>query len=98
MAKSKVEKSEFSDCDEVLKILKKIEGYYFYYNWTAGQKNMIHMHYCKACNYGGGKNREKTVGKHCVWIGPFKTKDLAKEKVKEQFGKNALFHSCCIQK
>ena len=55
--------------------------YYLYLNWTAKEKtqNLIHHWSCGDCRMGLGKHRMAKQGKHGVWVGPFITRDDAKE-------------------
>lgn len=81
--------------EKAIETLKRMEGYYYYNNWVAGKENMIHKHDCGNAQYGAGMNRLKEPGVKGVWVGPFKTKKLANEKVFSLFGKDAAFHDCC---
>ncbi len=84
--------------DKYSSIFERMEGYYYYRNWKAEKENKIHIHSCGNAQYGSGTTRVKEAGKNGVWIGAFKTKELAQEKIKFLFGINAEYCNCCYSK
>lgn len=66
-------------------IIENKEGYYYYYNWQAGQENRLHYCECGHCAFGSGKHENVEQGNNGVWIGPFQTRDIARQKLLEQF-------------
>jgi hypothetical protein len=76
--------------------MKKVINYFIYHNWRA-KKNQatIHKESCRDCNSGVGKRAVKEVGKNGVWIGPFKSKQLAEDYV-ERVGMSVKHCSRCI--
>jgi hypothetical protein len=72
----------------------KEELFYFYYNWQAGQINMIHRGSCAKCKWGTGMRVEVKRGANGVWIGPFSSVDLAKNYVRKYHKIDADLHNC----
>ena len=74
-----------------------VEPYYYYYhNWTAGQKNMIHKGNCGECKFGLGKKGKQVRGEHGVWVGPFETVELVQDYIRKKLLlPTPELHSCC---
>lgn len=81
--------------DNITLFLESREGFYYYYNWTASQKNKIHWCECGHCNYGSGKRREQLPGLHGVWVGPFINLEDADRFVGQVLGAQ-VNHCNCI--
>jgi hypothetical protein len=70
--------------------------FYYYDNWRANQKNLIHKGHCGDCQFGFGKRGKQIRGEQGVWIGPFDTIDLVEDFVKRRLLKpSPEKHSCC---
>jgi hypothetical protein len=76
---------------------EKRKGYYYYFNWRAGQKNAIHWCECIDCNYGSGKRVKKETGLNGVWIGPFKKLSFAEKFITKHLAKPIKHHKCINQ-
>jgi hypothetical protein len=66
-------------------IINKKDGFYYYYNWQAGEENKLHYCECGHCAFGSGKHADSKEGKNGVWIGPFENRDIAKVSLKTRF-------------
>ena len=52
-------------------------SYYFYENWTAEHKAVIHEGSCGYCNYGNGCHENPLGNRNGKWHGPFKSVEEA---------------------
>lgn len=73
------------------------DGFYYYFNWHAGEQNSIHWCKCGKCNYGIGSKKNINRGEHGVWIGPFDKLKYANDFLEKQLSKPVI-HCRCIKK
>jgi hypothetical protein len=92
----KLLKNEINNLSLTKKLLDRLEGFYYYFNWQADQENKIHIHSCGDCCYGSGKHFETENGKNGVWIGPFDDVKIAKEALKRIGKSNVPTCKRCI--
>jgi hypothetical protein len=100
MTKNQIEKikSETKDLDLTASLLNKLEGYYYYFNCHAKQKNKLHIFNCGHCCYGSGKHTEAQKGEKGVWIGPFDSDTTADKILLEKLHIIKIAHCSCVKK
>ena len=82
------------DFSTLSKILDNKVGYFYYYNWQAGQENKLHYCECGHCAFGSGKQEDVNLGDKGVWIGPFQTREIARQNLREQLYINSNIENC----
>lgn len=73
------------DFSTLSRILDNKVGFYYYYNWQARQTNKLHYCECGHCAFGSGKHEEVDLGDNGVWIGPFISRDTARNTLLNVF-------------
>ena len=71
-------------------------GFFYYnYNLVANERNKIHSSSCCECKSGLGKRWFVKRLTKDIWMGPFDSKEQAREQILLLFNKKAEFHECC---
>jgi hypothetical protein len=62
-------------------ILRRLRGFYFYYNEPneATHTILIHREQCGFCRFGAGTKRNSEPGRNGAWVGPFSTPEQAEQ-------------------